>query len=206
MTANLFGFPYTGMIAVIGREVLALDAFEIGLLPSAEGAGALIGALLIAYRVTPRLFSRVYLCGTALFLVAVFLFSLSSSYAVSMAVLFLGGFGVAGFGAMQSSIMFRASPPEVRGRVMGVLAVSIGSSPLGLLQVGLLANWLGAATAVSILAAEGMIALAVVCLLMPELLRWRGEGDGTTPIAAPAVDAHPNADELHEDVGEEDRR
>ncbi len=41
---NVWVFPYTAMIAVIGRDDLDLDQFNVGLLASMEGVGAFIGA------------------------------------------------------------------------------------------------------------------------------------------------------------------
>ena len=55
---------------------------------------------------------------------------------------------------------------------MGVLAVAIGAGQVGgMLHVGLLADWLGAAAAVQLMAAEGLLALAVTVLLWPEMRR-----------------------------------
>jgi MFS family permease len=84
---------------------------------------------------------------------------------VSLAVLFIAGLGAAGFSAMQTAIMFTLAPPEMRGRVMGVLSVCIGASPLGMLHIGLMASWLSAPTAVLLVAVEGLFALALVAFL-----------------------------------------
>jgi len=162
MIANMFGFPFAAMVPVIGRDVLVLDAFYVGTLQSAEGAGALLGAFFIATRVRPPQFFRVYLFGTTLFLIGVLCFSLSALYPLSVAVLFMAGLGVAGFSAMQSTIVFTSAPPAMRSRLMGVLAVCIGVAPFGMLHLGLLANWLGAPLALGIIAVEGLLALAVV--------------------------------------------
>ena len=54
---------------------------------------------------------------------------------------------------------------------MGVLVFCIGVGPLGFLQLGLLADWWNASAAVTIVAIEGLIALAIVMLRYPELRR-----------------------------------
>ena len=55
---------------------------------------------------------------------------------------------------------------------MGVLAVAVGAGQLGgMLHVGLLADWLGAAAAVRLMAIEGLLALAVTAVLWPEMRR-----------------------------------
>lgn len=168
---NLWGFPFAAMVPVIGSDILGLSAFTIGMLMSAEGAGAFAGALIIATLVRPAHFNAIYLYGSFLMMAAVIVFSFSSWFAVSLAVLFIAGLGAAGFSAMQTAIMFTLAPPEMRGRVMGVLSVCIGASPLGLLHIGLMAQWLSAPAAVLLVTAEGVVALAVAAMLWREIRR-----------------------------------
>ena len=168
---NIFGFPYVAMVPVIGRDELGLSPVLIGVLASAEGLGALITALTIATRAGPLKYTRIYLYGSFLFLVSVLLFSLSDWFALSLPIIFIGGVGIAGFGTMQSTLVMMATPPEMRSRVMGSLAVSIGTGPLGILHVGLLALLWGAPMAVMVIAIEGLIVLSIAALIWPELRR-----------------------------------
>jgi MFS family permease len=168
---NLWGFAYITMVPVIGERALALSPAMIGLLMATEGLGALIGALLVARFGRPGRYTQIYLGSSLVFLLGVLAFGLSRSFALSLALLLLSGIGIAGFSVMQSTIFFLAAPAAVRSRVMGLLTVSIGAGPIGMLHVGLLADWLGAANAVALIAAEGLIALALVALLWPELRR-----------------------------------
>jgi MFS family permease len=168
---NLWGFAYITMVPVIGERALALSPAMIGLLMATEGLGALIGALLVARFGRPGRYTQIYLGSSLIFLLGVLAFGLSRSFALSLALLLLSGIGIAGFSVMQSTIFFLAAPAAVRSRVMGLLTVSIGAGPIGMLHVGLLADWLGAANAVALIAAEGLIALALVALLWPELRR-----------------------------------
>jgi hypothetical protein len=52
-----------------------------------------------------------------------------------------------------------------------MVTVSIGAGPIGMLQVGLLADWLGAPAAVALIAVEGLLALALAVIVWPELRR-----------------------------------
>jgi len=171
MVVNLFGFPYGAMVPVIGAKFLGQEAVATGLLLSADATGALLGAVMIANFARPRHFTRIYFYGSIIFLCGIFAFSLSRWYPMSLGFLFLGGLGVSGFAAMQSTIVFTAAPPEMRSRLMGVLAVCIGVNPLGVLQLGLLADRFGGATAVSIMACEGLTALVLAGLIWPHLRR-----------------------------------
>lgn len=170
---NLFGFSYTSMVPVIARDVLNLSPFPTGWLMSAEGLGAMLGSLWVAFFARPPRFNQIYFTGACIFLTAILTFSLSTVFAVSLPTLWVGGFGIAGFGAMQSSLIISNSAPEMRNRVMGVLSMSIGMGPIGVLTVGLLADSLGPTIGIMISSATGLVVLALCAFLWPELIRKR---------------------------------
>ena len=166
---NLFGFSYVSMVPVIGEQRLGLGAVAIGVLMSAEGFGALVGSLCVAAWVRTRYFTAIYMLGSTLYLAMILAFSLSPWYTTAIVLLFSGGLGIAFFGSMQSILIFFSAIPRMRTRVMGVLVACIGAGPIGVLHVGLLAEWLGAHQAVTIIAVEGLVALALSALIWPEL-------------------------------------
>ena len=166
---NICGFPFLSMVPVIGKDVLGLGPVEVGLLVGAEGAGAFVGAMFIVVFARTSWFLRIYLYGTTLGLTMILLFGLSDTTLLSSMAMPIVGLGGAGFGSMQSAIIFSAAPPHLRARLMGVLVVCIGVSPVGYLQLGLLADWLGASAAVTIVAVEGLLAMALVVLRYPEI-------------------------------------
>lgn len=168
MVMNLFGFPYQHMVPVIGTEALVVGPLLIGLLLATEGVGATIGSLVIAVKSRPGAYTRIYAYGSVLFLTTILLFSISPSYAVALPVLFIGGFSMSGFATMQSIIVISSTPSDIRGRVLGVLAASIGMGPFGALLVGALAVWLGASMAVT------AIAIAGLTLTFASLIYWPG--------------------------------
>jgi predicted MFS family arabinose efflux permease len=168
---NMWGFSYSSQMPVIAKTELGVGAVALGVLGTMEGMGGFLGALAISAWATSRTYTRIYLYGSFLFLTAVVLFALSRWYPLSVAVLFAGGFGMAAFGSMQSTLMLVSTAPEMRGRVMGVLVVCIGAGPIGALHVGLLADLFGAPTALLVSAFEGLAALAIAALVWPELRR-----------------------------------
>lgn len=178
---NLFGFSYVSMVPVIARQELGLSPFPTGVLMSAEGLGAFIGALLIAFLAQPRRFNQLYLGGAILYLCCIIVFTLSPWFELSLGVLWIGGFGISGFAAMQSALIIAASPPAMRNRIMGVLAMCIGFGPLGILLTGLLADQLGASTAVLITATTGLFAMIGAGLYWPEMRRLRE----VAPVSGP---------------------
>lgn len=165
---NIWGFPYAQMVPVIGRGELDLSAFPIGLLLSSEGVGALTGSLLIAAYARQPHFSKLYLYGALVLIACVGLFGLSRIYELSLVLTLVGGFGIAGFSTMQSTLPYVLSAPEMRARVMGVLSVAVGTGPLGVLHLGLLAEWLGAPAALMIMSLEGIAMLAVIFFVWRE--------------------------------------
>ncbi|MCH7907538.1 MAG: MFS transporter [Chloroflexi bacterium] len=168
---NVFAFPYMSLQPIIARETLGVGDVLIGLLNSVEGLGSLLGATLIASFALPRHYSRIYLYGSLLFLVGVLLFSQSSWYWISFIIVFAGGFGMSAFGTMQSTIMVSAASPEMRGRVMGTVAVFIGAGPIGQLNIGIMAGIYDPRTAVMITAIMGLAVMLVATVAFPILRR-----------------------------------
>ena len=166
---NFFGFPYLSMIPVVAEGELGLSPGAIGGLMSLDGLGALAGSLLLSMLVRPALFARVFAAGATLLLLMVLVFALSSYLPLSLLAMLLAGLGMSGFAAMQSAILLSHSPDQIRPRLMGVLMLCIGAGPIGLLHLGLLAEWLGAPRAVALSALEGLAALAVAMRVWPEL-------------------------------------
>lgn len=162
---NVFGFPVLSMVPVIGKDVLHLAPFEVGVLASMEGVGSLVCAVCLAlFGRTPH-FRWLYMGGVGLFLALSMALAVSTSTLLSAAVLFGLGVGLASFAAMQSSLVMLNAPESQRRQMMGVLSVCIGMGPLGFAHLGLMAAWLGATTACLVVAAEGLavFALASAC-------------------------------------------
>jgi len=166
---NVFAWPVTSMVAVIGEQHLHLTAFPIGLLMSADGLGALIGALVVATRARPEHFRGIYILGVAGFAAMSMLFALSPWPLLSGAVQVLCGLGGACFATMQATIVFLSAPAAARPRIMGVLSVCIGTAVLGFLQLGWLADRLGGQGAVVTSSAMALVALALAALVWPEI-------------------------------------
>lgn len=171
---NMFAVPFTALVPVIGRDDLSLSPSLIGVLASAEGIGALIGALLVIW-LQPRNFPRTYLIGAFVFFAGVVLFAGSGGFVHALIVLIVAGLGHAGFSTTQSGIMFSAATPQMRSRVLGVLATSIGAGPIGVLNLGFMAEWLGSSMAIAVMTAEGLLLLVIVAAVYPEIYRGRND-------------------------------
>lgn len=164
IVTNAFGFAYSGLVAPLGLAAFDVSPALVGLLAAGEPLGALLGGALIAagfLRMDRRL---AFAGGAALFMAALIVMALSPSFWLAFAVLVIGGFGTAGFGNMQSTLMLTEAPPEMRSRLMGIVTVCIGTGPLGILAAGAISDQIGPRGAV--------IVMAVLGLLLTAALAW----------------------------------
>ena len=187
---NVFGWPFTAMIPVIGKDNLHLGASAIGALASMDGIGAFIGVVAIAVYVRPPHYRLVYVGGVTMYMVMLIVFALVPDVPIAGAALLLTGVSNAGFSVMQATLIYLAAPPEMRGRLYGVLSVCIGSGPIGFLALGVLADMIGASLATALSGAVGLCALAATWpwwrRLGERLIRHYGfAGKSSSPGTAP---------------------
>jgi MFS family permease len=141
---GLLGFNFNVLLPLQATNILHAGAAEFGLLSSALGAGALVGALTLARRSGKP--THAILIGTAL------VFGLMEALAGRMGTLIPAMVFIAATGAMMSSFSAAANTtvqlstaPEMRGRVMSVyMMIFMGSTPFGNLAVSGIAASFGA--------------------------------------------------------------
>lgn len=158
---NVFAWPFTSMIPVIGRDSLHLGPEGVGLLTSVDGVGAFVGALLLAMFLAPGWHARAYVGGVAVYLVALIGFALAPTPLAAGVALLLTGLAGAAFATLQATIVYLAAPVDMRSRIMGVLSVCIGTGPIGFVWLGWLADRIGASAATAFTGGIGLLVLAV---------------------------------------------
>ena len=136
-----------------------LGAEGIGILASMDGIGALLGAFIIGWRARGGRHGHLFVGGVVSYCTMMLLFALLPHPVPSGSALLLAGLGGSGFSIMQTTLVFLATPPEMRSRVLGLLSVCIGAGPVGFVHLGLLSDMIGAHYAVALSAAEGLLAL-----------------------------------------------
>tara|TARA_Y100000748_G_scaffold273709_1_gene248370 strand:- start:856 stop:2076 length:1221 start_codon:yes stop_codon:yes gene_type:complete len=167
IVCNIWAFPTTSMVPVIGETVLKINPTLLGILVGAEGAGCLIGSLLIAGVKDRKLQSILFISGSFIFFISIFIFSISDIYLLSLILLFLGGLGVAGFSTMQSVIIVDRTSSNLRGSAMGFLSTTIGMQPFGALNVGIICSIFLPEIGIRISALQGIV-LMIILLLISE--------------------------------------
>jgi MFS family permease len=147
---NLLGFPYSALVAPIGRQIFEVSPTLVGVLAAAEAFGAFVGGLWLTTG-EPRWTGRILMVGGSLmFTLCVFMMPLVPAFAMACGLLAIGGFGSAAFANMQTSLIVLHAPPHIRSRLMGLLTVCIGMGPVGILLVGFLADRVGPMRAIDI--------------------------------------------------------
>lgn len=170
---NLFAWPAMSMVPVIGQERLKLDPQGVGLLASLDGAGALLGALLLSAGASRWGHAKVFLGGVVSFFVLQMVLAWSPLVAVTAVALFFLGMAQAAFAVMQATLVYTATPEHRRAEAMGLMTMCIGASPLGFLAVGAMAERLGTPMAIMTSALCGLLGVALTWRVCRVCLRER---------------------------------
>jgi MFS family permease len=162
------------LLPIFAIDILGVGATGLGWLRAAPAAGALLCALALAHLPPMRRAGWTLLASVAGFGVSTIVFGLSTSFWLSMGMLFLTGVFDNVSVVVRQTLVQLATPDAMRGRVSAVNAVFIGSSnELGGFESGAVAQLVGTRTSVVL---GGAGTLAVVCLwslLFPRLRRLR---------------------------------
>jgi len=156
---SLIGIPYITLLPVFAVDVLGVGAEGFGFLVGTTGAGSVSAALLIAFRGDVKGKKRFMFLSNLSFSIALFVFSLSKNFFLSLTSLLFVGWGLVSFLATSNSFIQLSVPDALRGRVMGVYAlVFLGFAPMGNYIIGTLAEVVGTTKTVAISAVLYLIA------------------------------------------------
>ncbi len=175
---NMWIFPYVSLLPAFARDVLGKGPVELGFLSTGTGLGAFTGLLSLQWARRRASVGALFVAGTAWMCLALAAFALSRAYPLSWAALVCAGMGMAWFGTLQSTIVLLATSDAMRSRVMGILVLAIGGDPLGQLQIGTLAERLGVQATLAGQAGAALLAVALIVLLLPGVLRTQEQGAG----------------------------
>ena len=172
---NLLVLPYTQFIPAIGRIHLGAGAGLVGLLASADAIGVFAAAGALAAVRDIQYHGRWFVGACLTIILVAILFAWSPWYAFAVVVLVGMGIGQGLFMSVQSPIMMLWSPPEMRGRMLGLMGICIGAGiPLGTLAIGGMASALDTRWAIFISALTGLV-LYLPAIIFTPLVRERLE-------------------------------
>jgi predicted MFS family arabinose efflux permease len=141
---GVFGWSYAVLLPAFAIDLLKVEQEGYGVMLSANGLGALAGALTVA-TVGARINRRLLVFGgLAVFSGMLVLLSIAQSYWLVLACLTGAGWGMLLFFATTNTLLQTTASDEMRGRVMGIWALVFGGiTPLGGLLAGALSQSLG---------------------------------------------------------------
>lgn len=149
--SSLFGFFHAILLPAFARDILQVGEAGLGGLQTAIGVGAVTGSLTVAVLGRSRFQGIILTVGSVVFPLATIVFALSRFFPLSLAGLFLAGFGFVAQNAASNTLVQSIVPDELRGRVMGVYTVMFfGTSPFCSLLAGSLAQALDPSWAIVI--------------------------------------------------------
>jgi len=138
---TFLGLPILTFLPVFAREIFHGDVSVYTHMMAFSGAGAVIGALVVAWLGRFKHMGRTLLIVQALFGGIIAAFALSRVWWWSCVLLFLGGAALLVVFSMTASLVQLIVPDHLRGRVVSIYMVAFrGGMPLGSLAGGYAAS------------------------------------------------------------------
>jgi predicted MFS family arabinose efflux permease len=138
-----FGFSIQALLPAWAREALDVQSQGLGALMMSMGAGALTGTLILAALKNLKKRGSWILLTAIVWGVAMAVFSGSESYITALPLIYLIGVCNAIHTSLHMTLMQVYSSPEMRGRMMSLVVMSFGLTPVSALPFGVIAEKIG---------------------------------------------------------------
>jgi MFS family permease len=163
LVLSTFAFNFNVTLPVLAKITLHGSPFVFSFLSCVFGAGALVGALVVASR--GRASMRMLLVGGAVFSGAELLLAPATNVLLAGLLLFLVGVGFTAWSANSQATLQLAAPDRLRGRIISLYFYAfMGTGPFA----GLFAGWLcakgGTELAFAIAGGVGLLAVVAAAL------------------------------------------
>ncbi len=141
---GLAGMPYSVLMPAYAKEILHGNSETLGYLTGAAGFGALSGALFLARRRNTDGLEKLIAAMSLLFGAGLVLLSMSSSFQLSLAIMYFCGLGLMLQMASSNVTIQSIVHDDMRGRIMSFYIFAfMGSAPFGSLIAGTVASRIG---------------------------------------------------------------
>jgi MFS family permease len=189
----LLAMPFQALLVVFSDDVWKVGDAGLGVLQACAGLGGIMGSVLVAWKgETPRKL-RLLMASVLGFGGTLFLFALSPWFILALPLVLISDIFASTFNTVNNTVIQVLIPDAVRGRVMSLLMMTFGLTPLGTLPVSAAAEAWGAPVAVagasmativaSVLFYFGSSALRGIDAVHTKALR---DGVQTVVVTAPA--------------------
>lgn len=163
--------PFTTLLPVFARDILQVGARGQGILLTCMGVGALFSSVLVAF-VGDRMPRGLFMIGgVGLYGILLVIFAASTSFVLSMALMFMIGLCHVTSHALIQIVVQSYSPSEFRGRTMAIFHMTQVILVIGAMFVGGLAALIGARWAATWMSLAGTAAMIAIYVLMPRARR-----------------------------------
>ena len=141
---GVFGWSYSVLLPAFATDILRVGSREYGVLLSANGVGALFGALTVA-AYGDRMHRRLLVFGgLGLFSAMLLLLAVTRNYYLALVFMAVAGWGMLLYFSTTNTLIQLSVEDGMRGRVMGIWALVFGGMlPVGGLEAGTLSHWCG---------------------------------------------------------------
>ncbi len=173
LTLDLFAVLFGGAVALLpafADKVLHAGSIELGFLRAAPAIGAVLMALIIAYKPPTKNAGRNLFLSVGAFGVATILFGLSTNFYWALFFLFLTGAFDNVSVVIRHTILQLSTPDNMRGRVSAVNGIFIGSSnEIGAFESGTTARAFGLKPSIVVGGILTILVVIVTAKLTPKL-------------------------------------
>jgi MFS family permease len=167
---GVFGMSYVTLMPVFARDILEVGSRGFGFLQTSGGAGSVLGALTVAYLSRSGKKGWQMIMGAFAFGMLLIGFGFSTSYPLSLGLLFLIGWANDLYLTTIGSVLQLHLPDQLRGRVMAIYGLTWSLMPLGGMIAGAVAEFAGAPVAVAIC---GFLVMAMALAMAKAVPRLR---------------------------------
>lgn len=167
---NFLAAPYRySFLPLFARYVLDTGPAGYGMLTAMAGVGALAAGIWVVSLGNVKHKGRLLIWSCLLWPAALLLFAFSTTYAASMALVFVAGLAQALCWTVIATLILGHTDPAVRGRVMGLRTGVVVALPIGNFLAGAVAERFGAPLAQGGYAAVAILIVLVIVLMAPAL-------------------------------------
>jgi MFS family permease len=169
---NLFAAPYRySFLPLFARYILDAGASGYGMLTSMAGIGALVAGIWVVSLGNFKRKGWLVIWGSLIWPASLLLFAISTSYYLSLALVFVAGLTQAITWTLIATLILSNTSQPMRGRVMGLRTGVVVSLPFGNFLAGAAAERFGAPLALGAYAASAILIMLAIVLLVPRLRR-----------------------------------
>jgi MFS family permease len=169
---NMLAAPYRyAFMPVFSRDILDAGPTGFGMLTAMAGVGALAAGLWVVSLGNFQRKGRLLVWTSIAWPVSLLLFAASTSYALSLGLVFVAGLTQAVVWTVIATLILANTEPAMRGRVMGLRTGVVATLPIGNLLAGAVAERLGPPIAQGAYALAAMLLMVAIVARVPNLYR-----------------------------------